>query len=202
MPLLVSKSEKLANALDEELAEKDVELVEAERVTNLRRDEIETLQKQRQDLDIKLRQSGDDYDEHLEQELEALVKECEGLIEEEQTATLARLIAEEEARDSGPLPDAVDGNSMNVDCANQDDSTTTSQDELTTQLHEAQQQRQSLVRQIVQDLSAAGVSDRQAEYKRLITGALNVEEKDVENMLPEIVAELEEWKDNAATVGS
>ncbi|KAK4994118.1 Transcription factor mbp1 [Elasticomyces elasticus] len=202
MPLLVSKSEKLANALDEELAEKDIELAEAERVTNLRRDEIETLQKQRQDLDIKLRQSGDDYDEHLEQELEALVKECEGLIEEEQTATLARLIAEEEAGDGGPLPDAVDGNSVNVDCANLDDSTTTPQDQLTTQLHEAQQQRQSLVRQIVQDLSAAGVSDRQAEYKRLITGALNVEEKDVENMLPEIVAELEEWKDNAATVGS
>jgi len=65
---------------------------------------------------------------------------------------------------------------------------------LANELSRLASQRQDLVRTVVQNLSVAGVSDRQGEYKRLITGALGVREEDVEGMLPDILAELEDWR--------
>ena len=61
--------------------------------------------------------------------------------------------------------------------------------------------QKDLIDQIVQNMSLAGLGEardgfegKQVLYKRLITGALNIKEEDVEGMLPEIVGELEEWR--------
>lgn len=63
---------------------------------------------------------------------------------------------------------------------------------LARQIQQAQQERIRLVKEVVQHQSAAGLGERQADYRRLITGALGVREEDVEAMLPDILAELED----------
>jgi transcription factor MBP1 len=59
-------------------------------------------------------------------------------------------------------------------------------------LHRAQLERRELVREVVGNLSVAGMSEKQGTYKKLIAKALGEREEDVELMLPEILQELEE----------
>jgi hypothetical protein len=59
-------------------------------------------------------------------------------------------------------------------------------------LHCAQVQRRELVKEVVANLSVAGMSERQGVYKSLISKAIGEREEDVESMLPEILRELEE----------
>lgn len=59
-------------------------------------------------------------------------------------------------------------------------------------LHRAQVERQELVREVVGNLSVAGMGEKQGIYKSLIAKALGEREEDIESMLPEIVKELEE----------
>ena len=67
--------------------------------------------------------------------------------------------------------------------------------EVAMALQRAQQQRRTLVSELVLNQSVAGMGERQGEYKRLITGALGIKDEDVENMLPDILSELEEVKE-------
>lgn len=190
-PVLLNKAKDLANSIDAEIAEKDAELAEAERVAAMRRQEIELLKRQAEELRLKeVEQSvvGEAGDDELLAELEQLMAECEGLTEDEQDNALRELLNQEEqaVQDSLThevnLDDAEDGEAANQNLA------------LVRELRDLMQQRKNLFKTIVQNLSVAGLGDKQSEYKRLITGALGVREEDVEGMLPEIVAELEDWQ--------
>lgn len=190
-PVLLNKAKDLANSIDAEIAEKDAELAEAERVAATRRLEIDVLKRQAEELRLKeIEQSvaGEEGDDELLAELEQLMAECEGLTEDEQDYALQELLHQEEQAMQNSLPNGVnldeaeDGEGQNQNLM------------LVRELRDLMQQRKNLFKTIVQNLSVAGLGDKQSEYKRLITGALGVREEDVEGMLPEIVAELEDWQ--------
>ena len=188
MPVLFNKAKTLASSLDAEIAEKDAELAEAERVAAMRRTEIEALKKQQEDLRVKeLEQTsgGAETDEQLEKELEELEKEVQDLTELQEALALQELLDKEKSKhpDDSSRTDVEDEKSL-VD----------SKLDLARELLTLSRQRANLIRQVVQNLSVAGFGDKQGQYKRLITGALGVKEDDVEGMLPEIVSELEEWR--------
>ncbi|GAB7357787.1 hypothetical protein MBLNU459_g0606t1 [Dothideomycetes sp. NU459] len=189
-PLLLSKSEKLALTFDAELAERESEVVEAERVAQMRKDEIEILK--RQSMDLAINDHEDEFDTRLEAELEVLVEECEGFIEEEQLEELERLVELERSKATGH---SQDGMGMHGDEGHSREKLA-----LLRKLRDLQQERIRLVREVVENQSAAGLGERQADYRRLITGALGVREEDVEGMLPEIVAELEEYQGMESSV--
>ena len=180
-PLLQSKSAKLASAFDAEIAEKDAEVAEAERVVRGRKEEIEALKRQSMDLAIKDRD--DAFDADLERELARLVAECESRVEEEQGAELARLM--QEMKQNG-------GDDVGMLGADGGGDPEAQRADMARRLADLQEERRRLVREVVRDQSLAGLGQRQAGYKRLITGALGVAEGDIEGLLPEIVAELED----------
>jgi hypothetical protein len=199
MPVLFSKAKDLASSIDAEIAEKDAELAEAERVAALRRQEIDALKRQAEELRQKEAEAasrGDGRDEELLAELQELIAECEGLTEDEQDLALKELLSEEErALENAPHDDIM------MDDDDEEDNSVNHKMMLVRELQDLMQQRKNLFKTIVQNLSVAGLGDKQGEYKRLITGALGVKEEDVENMLPEIVAELEDWQlDNGNVV--
>ena len=49
-----------------------------------------------------------------------------------------------------------------------------------------------IVREVVGNLSVAGMGEKQGVYKSLIAKAIGEREEDIESMLPEILKELEE----------
>lgn len=149
----------------------------------MRKDEIEILK--RQSMELAIRDHEDDFDTKLERELASLVEECEGFIEEEQLHELERL-SEQERSKAGRLHD---GTGMNCEEGHVREKLA-----MVQRLKSSQRERIRLVREVVENQSAAGLGERQADYRRLITGALGVREEDVEGMLPEIVAELEEYQ--------
>jgi len=186
MPVLFTKAKTLATSIDSEIAEKDAELAEAERVAAMRRQEIDLLRRQQDELrvrEVEQTSGGVDGDEQLMQELAGLEQECEGLTESEQAFALKQLLAAEDRKAASTM-DGAGGQDH--------DAVLREKLSLARQLVELQRQRKDLVKQIVANLSVAGMGAKQTEYKRLITGALGVKEEDVEGMLPEIVAELEE----------
>ena len=188
MPVLLGKAQTLASTIDAEIAEKDAELAEAERVAAMRRSEIEALKRQAEELRVReLEQTGggEDGDEQLLKELEELMGECEDLTEREQNQELKKLVDREQTHEeSSPDEFAMEDEEETFD----------RKLILVRELHDLTQQRKDLVKTIVQNLSVAQPSDKQGNYKRLVTGALGVREEDVEGMLPEIVAELEDWR--------
>lgn len=190
MPTIFNKARTLALSIDTEVAEKEAELAEAERVAAARRQEIELLKRQAEELRAEEEHVGSgavDGDDALLTELEELMQECEGLTAEEQDTALKELILQEEAE--------ADENMQNEDLLiGTEDDSLEHRMELVQELHGLVQQRKDLFKTIVQNLSNAGIDEKQHEYKRLITGALDVREEDVEGMLPEIVAELEDWQ--------
>jgi transcription factor MBP1 len=111
--------------------------------------------------------------------LRLLVEEAESLLEIEQKAELRRLCSQlppshqQQISNSGPLD-------------------VTEKMRLALLLHRAQLERRELVREVVGNLSVAGMSEKQGTYKKLIAKALGEREEDVESMLPEILQELEE----------
>lgn len=179
MPAIAEKCDQLAAAYEVELEEKEVERGEAERV--LRKRQLDCDATRKQIAELQEQTLGEPVDQTLDDEYNALIAENESLLELEQTVELGRLVAEEERKASETI---------------QMQSPTTPQDQgrvqLTQDLTRAQNERRALVIEIVRSQGYAGDYERQAEYKRLITGALGVKENDVENMLPEILSELED----------
>jgi len=190
MPVFFTKLKALASSIDTEMAEKDAELAEAERVVAMRRQEVEALRRQQEELrirEVEQTSGGIQSDDQLTQELAELERECEGLTQGEQDLALKELLAAESQKAT-----STTANDLTVNGVSDHEVVLREKLVLTRQLLEAQRQREDLVKQIVANLSVAGLGDKQNEYKRLITGALGVREDDVEGMLPEIVAELEE----------
>ncbi|KAF2238040.1 apses-domain-containing protein [Viridothelium virens] len=223
--LLLSKTEKLAQQLDAEVTERDVELADSERLARQRQEEVDALRLQIKGLEDIVgtttttthSSSGgggiangndvaitldpnlpDEEDERQAHELDELLREAESVVEHEQLLELDRLLephGKHAARDAGPGGggDPLLHQQQPIDpMALQDAGALQEKLHLAKLLAGAQQERQMLVREVVQGLAAAGMGERQMEYKRLITGALGVREEDVEGMLPEILKELEE----------
>lgn len=196
LPDFVAKTRALAQSLETELAEKDLELAEAERLVQLRKAESDALRRQAEELRVKeLEQTsgGSERDEDLIRELEELERECGGWIAEDEQAALADLFEAEKAK----LPSPADsGHGAPSETATEREEILKQRLHLSRLLVEAQRTRRECIARIVHYLGLAGDPEarKQERYKRLITGALGVREEDVEGMLPEIVAELEEFR--------
>lgn len=196
LPEFIAKTRTLAQTLEAELAEKEAELAEAERLVTLRKAESEALKRQAEELRVReLEQTsgGSERDEDLIRELEELERECEGWVVEEEKMALAELLEAEKAKLPSPPSSARDA--PNGSASRQEELLKEKLD-LARQLVDAQRQRREHIARIVHYLGLAedSAARRQEQYKRLITGALGVREEDVEGMLPEIVAELEEFR--------
>ena len=196
MPVVVTKAKALASSLEEEMADRMAEVAEAERVLALRRAEADTVRRQQEDL---LRQEQEQLsealasDEQLAEELRQLETECRGLTGEEANFALRELIAAEQARN--PTPNGT----ASVTSPMSETEETRQQLLLSRQLLALSQARRELIDEVVESIASASSADpramdHQEQYKRLITGALGVREEDVEGMLPEILAELEDGR--------
>lgn len=187
-PTLTAKVRQLASAIDSEIAEKDAELAEAQRVVNSRQAELEQLKRQAEELRVKeLEQTagGTEHDDDLDAQLKVVEDECTSLLESEQKHNLTSLLRSPISEiPSGPPDGSLDEDAL-----------------IQLQLKYAREivgmkgDRQSLMRQVVANTARAGMGDgRQQQYKKLIMGALGVQEEELEEVLPEIVQELEMGK--------
>lgn len=178
-PLLLSKSEKLAQAFDAELGEREADVAEAERVVQVRTSEIEALKKQ--SMALAMSDQEDEYDARLSRQLQGLIAQCEGFIEDDQTDELALLTQQHRGYQDHEM-DTFDGGDEGMEKLG-----------LLLRIKRLRDERLRLVAEVVANQSSAGMGERQAEYRRLIVGALGVRDEDVDAMLPDIVSELEEW---------
>jgi transcription factor MBP1 len=182
-PTLLEKCGELAAAYEAELAEKEAESIDAERVVARRRAELDALKKQVTELavmpnGVRINLEDDVVDRQQEEELRQLVEEAESLLEIEQREALAVLCSKIRAQpEDYQNPASLDPNEKM---------------RLALLLHRAQLERRDLVQSVVGNLSVAGMGERQGVYKSLIAKALGEREEDVESMLPEILRELEE----------
>lgn len=178
-PTLLEKCEELALAYESELQEKEAESIDSERVVKKRQAELEAIRKQTAELvtmsnELNIDLGDEEADRLQEEELRMLVEEAESLLEIEQKAELRRLCnTTPQLNQSSP----VDLNEKL---------------RLALLLHRAQLERRDLVKEVVGNLSVAGMGERQGVYKSLIAKAIGEREEDVESMLPEILRELEE----------
>ncbi|KAF1815259.1 apses-domain-containing protein, partial [Eremomyces bilateralis CBS 781.70] len=205
-PNVFDRFSQLATAYDGELEEKDVELVEAQRVLRKRQAELDVIRKRLSELEPL--DEGDEIDKRQEEELASLMMEAEAILEMEQKAELKALLEKEKAASSnaknnhesnkenpGAIADGAATSGVRGGNGKDDDGNVIDRVTLALMLQKAQETRRKLIKEIVQKLSVAGMSERQSDYKRLITGALGVKEEDVEGMLNEILAELEDAKE-------
>lgn len=182
-PTLLEKCGELAAAYEAELAEKEAESIDAERVVARRRAELDALKKQVTELavmpsGIRINLEDDLVDRQQEDELRRLVEEAESLLEIEQREGLLVLCSTIRVQpEDYQNPASLDLNEKM---------------RLALLLHRAQLERRELVQSVVGNLSVAGMGERQGVYKSLIAKALGEREEDVESMLPEILRELEE----------
>ncbi|OAL48969.1 apses-domain-containing protein [Pyrenochaeta sp. DS3sAY3a] len=179
-PTLLEKCEELAAAYESELQEKEAESFDAERVVKRRQAELEAVRKQVAELQgmgngLHIDLNDDEADRQQEEELRLLVEEAESLLEIEQKAELRRLCSSVPHQAKSESPVDIHEKLR-----------------LALLLQRAQLERRELVREVVGNLSVAGMSEKQGTYKKLIAKALGEREEDVESMLPEILQELEE----------
>ncbi|KAF2652777.1 apses-domain-containing protein [Lophiostoma macrostomum CBS 122681] len=178
-PTLMEKCEELAAAYEAELQEKEAESLDAERVVKKRQAELEAIRKQVAELagmgnGLYMDLGDDELDRAQEEELMMLVEEAESLLEIEQKAELRRLC--------NSTPQLNQASPVDL----------SEKMRLSLLLHRAQMERRELVKEVVANLSVAGMGEKQGVYKSLIAKALGEREEDVESMLPEILKELEE----------
>ena len=178
-PTLLEKCEELAGAYEAELHEKEAEALDAERVVKKRQAELEATRKQVSELigmnnGLHIDLGDDEADGQQEEELRMLVEEAESLLEIEQMTELRRICASTPQNNSNSPMDLAE------------------KMRLALLLHRAQLERQELVREVVGNLSVAGMGEKQGVYKSLIAKAIGEREEDIESMLPEILKELEE----------
>jgi transcription factor MBP1 len=178
-PTLLEKCEELAAAYEAELQEKEAESLDAERVVKKRQAELEATRKQVYELvgmhnGLHIDMGDGEAERQQEDELRMLVEEAESLLEIEQMTELKRICA--------AAPPAHANSPVDV----------AEKMRLALLLHQAQRERQELVREVVGNLSVAGMGEKQGVYKSLIAKAIGEREEDIESMLPEILKELEE----------
>lgn len=178
-PTLLEKCEELASAYESELQEKEAECLDAERVVKKRQAELEATRKQVSELlglhdGLHMDLGDDEADQQQDDELQMVVEEAESLLEIEQMTELRKICASTPQNNSNSPIDLAE------------------KMRLALLLHRAQLERQELVREVVGNLSVAGMGEKQGVYKSLIAKAIGEREEDIESMLPEILRELEE----------
>ncbi|KAJ4351400.1 Transcription factor mbp1 (MBF subunit p120) [Didymosphaeria variabile] len=178
-PTLLEKCEELAAAYEAELQEKEAESLDAERVVKKRQAELEATRKQVSELasmnnGLHIDLGDEEADRHQEDELRMMVEEAESLLEIEQMTELKRICAAQPQINSNSPVDLAE------------------KMRLALLLHRAQLERQELVREVVENLSVAGMGEKQGVYKSLIAKAIGEREENIESMLPDILKELEE----------
>ena len=187
LPVLINaRVEALAAAYETELAGRETEVQESERLLELRRQELSTMRKQVMSLSA---QDQDDVVISMEEDdVQHIADDSRRLLEEEQSLELRSILARY-MKAQGPK-------SMEEPQTEQ-----TAIPTLSGKLHVArkisnqQERRKDLLNDI---LLAQGLASRRDErhdiYKQLIMSALGVKADDVETMLPEILQELEEGR--------
>ncbi|KAK4546738.1 hypothetical protein LTR36_001470 [Oleoguttula mirabilis] len=148
LPSLITKTRTLASSIEAEIAEKDAELAEAERLVQLRRAESEALRKTAEELRVKeLEQTsgGAESDADLVLELEELERECEALIKEEEGIALAGLL-EKSAASAGAAPPLLPSPATTDSSSSQPRTTKTTKTPTTAHAH-AHAHAEDLLRQ-------------------------------------------------------
>ncbi|KAF2122800.1 hypothetical protein BDV96DRAFT_481654 [Lophiotrema nucula] len=177
-PTLLEKCEELAAAYEAELQEKEAESMDAERVVKKREAEIAAIRRQIAEIvgpDNGLQNAvlDEETDRVQQEELQMLIEDAESLLEIEQKTELWRLCQSTPQVNTAP----VDLNEKM---------------RLALLLHRAQVERRELVKEVVGNLSVAGMSEKSGVYKGLIAKALGEKEDEIEQMLPDMLKELEE----------
>lgn len=199
--LIASRAEALASALEADLAEREEEAADAERLLEQRREEIAQIQ--RQSMALAAADEDDSFDERQTAELDNLARESERMLEIEQSFELGRAVKEEESK----IPPHMRTSSTSSSSTPSNGTIDTEKLHLALALRAQQAARAVLVADTVAAQSLAGggtggpSEQRHDIYKRLITGALGVNAEDVEGMLPEILRDLEEYRDNGGILG-
>lgn len=193
LPQLMSKGRNLAQTLDEQLQTAQSDLEELERLTANRKAEIENLQKQSADLEAReahstaaADNSGVDEYNILVAEIASLHADIQYYLEIEQATTLQNSLdttATSSPTSTPPDPAAGDKTVTTAELIVQ-----------SKQVVELMMQRKELADFVGAKMAESGFDPKSEEYKRLITGALGVREEDVAVLLPEMIAELEEWR--------
>ncbi|KAI9760698.1 MAG: hypothetical protein M1835_000119 [Candelina submexicana] len=180
-PLIMEKSEKLAAAFDAEMKGKEADLAEAKALVTMHSLKLREV---RQQTILHLTQEEDELYGNQQQEQHAiLIHENESLLEQSQHSDLHLSLHAEESK----VPASAynkQGAALEQDLQEKLP--------LLIQLHQAQTERQALVRQVIQNKASAGTGSRRHDYVRLIASAVGINHEDVENAVPEILQELED----------
>lgn len=189
MPSVFSKAKQLATTFDQDIAEKDAELAEAKRLVELRQTELEALKRQSDEYtarEMEQLDGGYDNDDLIEAQLKELEEECLALMEAEQTVELQRLFELEKTQYAANNKNAADEDGVNAQ------QTLETKKMLAKQIVALKQERHRLMYDVLKKTSYAGIEDgKHAQYARLIRGALGINEKELQEVLPDIVSELE-----------
>ncbi|KAI9878056.1 MAG: hypothetical protein M1830_002071 [Pleopsidium flavum] len=181
-PLISEKTEKLAAAFDKELEEKQADLSEALRL-------LENMERERhlirqQTFALMTKEEDESVITAQREEYAALIRENESLLEQSQHAHLHSLVRAKESRISPPVYHTC-GLGRNTEEEMREKL------QLAYALHEEQVTRVALVKEVVQNMASAGMSEKGNDFKKLIASAIDVEEDEVENMIPDLLDELE-----------
>ena len=185
--LIAARVDNYADALEAELESREAEIQESQRHLEQRKEEIANLKKRSDDLEAL-----DDLnpqDEAQTREHDELVAEARKLLKAEQEEELQRLVKDGGAGSSDPADDGLASDALNDRKL-----------QLAHELRKVQADHSVLTSDIVAAQGVAGISgERSDNYKRLISTTLKLNVEDVESILPEMIAELEEAR--GETVG-
>ena len=179
--LIQSRTEALATALETELAEREADVKEGERLLEQRKQELHAVRKQLVSLTTAVEQSS--QAETQTRELQLIEEESHRLIEDEHDIEIKQSLSRN--RISSQHTASETGQTAQQSLAERW--------RLARQLAALQNESKTLIDDTVTAQSFAGVSDeRHDAYKRLIMKALDVRAEDVDPMLDEMLQELEE----------
>ncbi|KAI9723810.1 MAG: hypothetical protein M1828_004060 [Chrysothrix sp. TS-e1954] len=191
--LITSRTEALAIAMETELLQREQEAQDSDALLKHRQEDIANIRQTIEELSDQVDIGTDDAAES--EELQELLSELTKLYESEQRHELQRQIQMEMAKikatESATAMDSNDGN-LSEKLA------------VAYELHREQRVQTDLCTELAAAQSAVAARrnhDRQDIYKRLIIGALGVKAEDVEQMLPDILAELEDAHRETAAIG-
>lgn len=198
-PLISEKTSKLAAAFDKELEEKQADLSEAQRLHEAMDRERHLIRQQT--FLYMTKEEDENVTNSQRDECAALVRENESLLEQTQHANLHALVRGRESllspsvyhNDNHLLSATSSFDEMpplNEPSSESETDVQTKLD-LALALHEEQSTRVALVKEVVQNMASAGMSDKGNEYKNLISMAIGVGDEEVENMVPDLLEELE-----------
>ncbi|KAI9664325.1 MAG: putative NRPS-like protein biosynthetic cluster [Alyxoria varia] len=185
--LIAARVDNYAEALEAELESREADIQESQRLLEQRKEEIASLKKRSDELETLDEMTPQD-DAQL-REHDGLVAEARKLLEAEQEEELVELVNGAGASSGDPADDGLAADALND-----------KKIQLAHELRKVQANHSALISDIVAAQGVAGIGGERSEnYKRLISTTLKLRVEDVESILPEMIAELEEAR--GETVG-